>query len=328
MSTATTMLRGSVSRVLIDRRSFLAVVTVVTALLLSLLSPFFLTVDNILDMTKFGAVVGLLALAQTLVILAGGGGIDLSVGSILSLAGIGMGLLVGGGVPVWIAAGCAVVIGLALGALNGLLVTVIGIPPLIATLGTLYAYESAAFVAAGGVTLTGFASAGYPFLGQGTVAGVPAQVLLVLLPAYAVVGVVIARSTFGRRVYEVGSNERAASLVGVSPARIRFVVYTASGLLAGLGAVVTNSWLLAARPGAGTGLSLQTITIAVLGGTSIFGGRGTVSGTLLAVLLIVVLGSGLQLAGVEQVWQIGILGALLVLSVMVNNLLSARAGTR
>lgn len=319
---------GSWSRALVDRRAFLVVLTVATAAVMSVLSPFFLTVGNVLDMTKFGAVVGLLALGQTLVILAGGGGIDLSVGSTLSLAGIGMGLLVGAGVNVWVAALCAVGIGLALGALNGFLVTTVGIPPLIATLGTLYAYESAAFVAAGGVTLTGFDTAGYAFLGQGTVAGVPAQVLCVLLPAYAVVGLLTARSTFGRRVYEVGNNERAASLVGVSPGRVRFVVYCLSGLLAGVGAVVTNSWLLAARPGAGGGLALQVITIAVLGGTSIFGGRGTVSGTLLAVLLIVVLNSGLQLAGVDQVWQIGILGGLLVASVMANNLFAARAGVR
>lgn len=320
--------RGSRQRLLADRRAFLVVVTLATAVVMSLLSPFFLTVSNVLGMTKFGAVVGLLALGQTLVILAGGGGIDLSVGSALSLSGISMGLLVNAGVGVWPAAALAVAVGLVLGAVNGILVTVVRIPPLIATLGTLYAYESAAFVAAGGVTLTGFATAGYPFLGQGTIAGVPAQVLLVLLPAYAVVGVLMARSTFGRRVYEVGNNERAAGLVGASPARVRFVAYCLSGLLAGIGAVVTNSWLLAARPGAGSGLALQVITIAVLGGTSIFGGRGTVSGTLLAVLLIVVLNSGLQLAGVDQVWQIGILGGLLVVSVMVNNLLAQRAGVR
>lgn len=320
--------RGVRAGLLADRRAFLVALTIATAAAMSVLSPFFLTVTNVLDMTKFGVVVGLLALGQTLVILAGGGGIDLSVGTALSLSGIAMGLLVNAGVNVWLAALVAVAVGLALGGVNGFLVTVVRIPPLIATLGTLYAYESAAFVAAGGVTLTGFGTAGYPFLGQGTVLGVPAQVLLVLLPAYAVIGVVTARSAFGRRIYEVGNNERAASLVGVSPARVRFVVYCLSGMLAGVGAVVTNSWLLAARPGAGSNLVLQVITIAVLGGTSIFGGRGTVSGTLLAVLLIVVLNSGLQLAGVDQVWQIGILGGLLVVSVMANNLLAKRAGTR
>lgn len=331
MSTATTARatrRLDLPRLLADRRPFLVVLTLVTGALMSVLSPFFLSVDNILNITKFGAVIGLLALGQTLVVLGGGGGIDLSVGSMLGLSGISMGLLVGAGTNVWLAAAAAVGVALLLGVCNGVLVTAVGIPPLIATLGTLYAYESAAFVAADGVTLTGFATAGYPFLGQGVILGVPAQVVLVLLPAYSVVGILMWRSRFGRRVYEVGNNERAASLVGVSPARVRFALYCLSGLLAGVGAVVTNSWLLAARPGAGSNLVLQTITIAVLGGTSIFGGRGTISGTLLAVLFIVVLSSGLQLAGVDQVWQLGILGAVLVVSVMANNLLTARSGRR
>jgi ribose/xylose/arabinose/galactoside ABC-type transport system permease subunit len=307
---------------------FLIAVTLVTAVVMSFLSPFFLSFDNILSITKFGVVVGLLALGQTLVILGGGGGIDLSVGSLLGLAGICMGLLVNTGVNVWIAAAITLVIGSLLGAINGALVTVIGIPPLIATLGTLYAYESAAFVAAKGVTITGFAQAGYPFVGQGRILGIPAQVVLTLVPAYALAGLMMARHRFGRRIYEVGNNERAASLVGTSPNQVRFALYCISGLLAGLGAVVTNSWLLAARPGAGSNLVLQTITIAVLGGTYIFGGSGTVSGTLLAVVFIVILSSGLQLAGVDQVWQLGALGFLLVLTVMVNNLLTARSGGR
>ncbi len=317
-----------VSRMLSDRRLFLVLVTIATGVVMSLLSPFFLSVDNILNITKFGVVIGLLALGQTLVILGGGGGIDLSVGSMLGLSGICMGLMVNAGVNVWVAAVITLGIGLLLGAFNGVLVTVIGIPSLIATLGTLYAYESAAFVAAKGVTITGFAQAGYPFLGQGKILGVPAQVVLALIPAYLLVGAMTGYHRFGRRIYEVGNNERAASLVGISPARVRFVLYGFSGLLAGLGAVVTNSWLLAARPGAGGNLVLQTITIAVLGGTYIFGGRGTVSGTLLAVVFIVVLSSGLQLAGVDQIWQLGALGALLVLTVMVNNLLTARSGSR
>lgn len=317
-----------IRRVLTDRRLFLVLVTLATGAVMSLLSPFFLSVDNIFNISKFGVVIGLLALGQTLVILGGGGGIDLSVGSMLGLSGICMGLMVNAGANVWVAAAVTLIVGVLLGACNGVLVTVIGIPPLIATLGTLYAYESAALVAAKGVTLTGFAQGGYPFLGQGEILGIPAQVILALIPAYLIVGAITGYHRFGRRIYEVGNNELAASLVGISPARVRFVLYSVSGLLAGLGAVVTNSWLQAARPGAGGNLVLQTITIAVLGGTYIFGGRGTVSGTLLAVVFIVVLSSGLQLAGVDQIWQLGVLGALLVATVMVNNLFTARSGSQ
>lgn len=311
-----------------DRTTLLAGLVVVTAVVMSLISPYFLDVDNLLSMTQFGAVIGLLALGQTLVILGGGGGIDISVGSMLSLCGVAMGLAVGAGVPVWPAALVALVAGLLLGALNGALVTVVGIPPLIATLGTLYLFASAAQVLAGGTQISGFDTDGFSFLGRGTVAGIPVQVLLVLLPVYALAAWLMRRSLFGRRVYEVGNNDKALLLVGASPERVRFALYCTSGLLAGLGAVVTNAWLLVARTGAGNGMELQSITIAVLGGTYIFGGKGKVSGTLLAVLLIVILTSGLQLAGVDPSWQAGILGTVLIVSVVLNNVVVRRSGER
>lgn len=317
-----------VTNLLRDRTALLLVLILVTSVVMSVISPYFLVLDNLLTMTQFGAVIGLLALGQTLVILGGGGGIDISVGATLSLCGVLMGLVVGEGVNVWAAAGLALAAGLLLGALNGFAVTVVGIPALIATLGTLYLFGSAAQVLAGGTQVGGFDQAGFSFLGTGTVAGIPAQVLFVLLPAYALAAWVMRRSLFGRRVYEVGNNGQASRLVGSSPARTRFVLYCVSGLLAGLGAVVTNSWLLVARPGAGEGFELQSITIAVLGGTYIFGGRGRVSGTLLAVLLIVILGSGLQLAGVDPSWQGGVLGVVLVLAVVLNNAFLRGRGER
>ncbi len=315
-------------RFLRDRSASLVGLILFTAIVMSLISPYFLNVENLLAMTQFGAVIGLLALGQTLVILGGGGGIDISVGSMLSLCGVAMGLLVGAGAPVWVAAGATLVIGVGLGAFNGLLITVVGIPALITTLGTLYFFGSTAQVLARGSQIVGFDQAGFPFLGTGTLLGIPVQVLLVLLPVYAVAAWVMRRTLFGRRVYEAGNNDKAVRLVGASPSRVRFLLYCSSGLLAGLGAVVTNAWLLVARPGAGSGFELQSITIAVLGGTFIFGGRGQVSGTLLAVLLIVVLSSGLQLAGVDPAWQAGVLGTVLVLSVVLNNLVIRRSGER
>lgn len=329
MSSISFLPRGErISSLLRDRTALLVALILVTSVVMSLISPYFLVLNNLLTMTQFGAVIGLLALGQTLVILGGGGGIDISVGSMLSLCGVLMGLTVGRGVNVWVAVGIGLAIGLLLGALNGFLITVIGIPALIATLGTLYLFGSAAQVLPGGTQIGGFDQAGFSFLGTGTVLGVPTQVLFVLLPVYAVTAWIMHRSLFGRRVYEVGNNDQASRLVGASPARTRFALYCISGLLAGLGAVVTNSWLLVARPGAGAGFELQSITIAVLGGTHIFGGRGRVSGTLLAVLLIVILSSGLQLAGVDPSWQGGVLGVVLVLSVVLNNAFIRRSGQR
>lgn len=320
--------RPPVGRLLADRRIFLVVLAVLIGAVMAVLSPFFLQLPNLLNMTKFGAVIGLLALGQTLVILGGRGGIDLSVGATLSLCGVVMGIAVGAGLNIWLAALVAILTGLALGAFNGLLVSAVGVPPLIATLGTLYVYASLALVIAGGTQITGFDQSGFAFIGRATILGVPAQVLLVLLPAYLLVGAVLAYTRWGRSVYQVGNSDRAALLVGISPGRVRFWLYAVAGMLAGVGAVVTNSWLLVARPGAGTGLELQAITTAVLGGTYIFGGEGKASGTLLAVLVVVILSSGLQLAGVDAVWQSGVIGAVLVLSVVVSAGFAARSGRR
>jgi ribose/xylose/arabinose/galactoside ABC-type transport system permease subunit len=307
---------------LTDRRTMLAAVFVAMLLTFSWLSPALVRPALLLDITKFGVVVGLLTLGQTLIILSGRGGIDLSVGSTLSLAGIVMGLAVEAGVPVWPAAGLAIVTGVVLGAVNGALIAFVGIPALIGTVGTLFLYGSLALVISGGTAVSGYGDAGFPFLGQGTVLGMPAQLILVLLPAYAVLGWLVARTRFGRTIYEVGNGDRAARLVGRSPNLLRFWLFCLSGGLAGLGAVVTNSWLQTARPAAGAGLELQAVTIAVLGGTHIFGGRGRLSGTFLALFVVILLNAGLQFNGIDQVWQSGVLGALLVGSVVLNNLLS------
>ncbi len=322
--TLSSMARSAASsRALItDRRIMLAAVLIAMLVTFSFISPALVRPSLLLDITKFGVVVGLLTLGQTLIILSGRGGIDLSVGSTLSLAGIMMGLAVQAGVPVWPAAGLAILTGVLLGAVNGALIAFVGIPALIGTVGTLFLYGSLALVISGGTAISGFGAAGFPFLGQGTVLGMPAQLLLVLLPAYAVIGWLVARTRFGRTIYEVGNGDTAARLVGRSPNLLRFWLFCLSGGLAGLGAVVTNAWLQTARPAAGAGLELQAVTIAVLGGTHIFGGRGRLSGTFLALFVVILLNAGLQFNGIDQVWQSGVLGALLVGSVVLNNLLS------
>lgn len=308
--------------ILTDRRTMLAILLVGMLVVFSQISPALVRPSLLLDITKFGVVVGLLSLGQTLIILSGRGGIDLSVGSMLSLSGIVMGLAMNAGVPIWLAAGVAILTGVALGAFNGVLIAVVGIPALIGTVGTLFLYGSLALVVSGGRAISGYSDAGFAFIGQGTILGMPAQLVLVLLPVYAVLGWMVARTRFGRTIYEVGNGDRAARLVGRSPSALRFWLFCLSGGLAGLGAVVTNSWLQTARPAAGAGLELQAVTIAVLGGTHIFGGRGRLGGTFLALFVVILLNAGLQFNGIDQVWQSGVLGALLIGSVVLNNLLS------
>lgn len=309
-----------------DRRVLLGVLIVLVGALMSLLSPYFLRPENLLSMTQFGAIIGLLALGQSIVILGGRGGIDLSVGSTMSLAGVVMGLAATHlAIGPWASAVIAVICGVGLGAVNGFLIAVLRLPALITTLSTLFLYASLALVLTGGGQLGGFESDGFPSLGQSAIAGIPTQVVAVLVPAFAIAIWMQYRTVFGRRLHQIGSSDHAAALAGTNVERLRFSLYCMSGGLAALAAVISNAWLLTARPGAGTGLELQAITIAVLGGIDIFGGRGHLSGVFLAVMLVVVLTSGLQLAGVGNSVQGGILGVVLVLAALLNNLLNRRA---
>lgn len=306
------------------RLGFLIAANVVAAVVMSQLSPYFVTVGNGQAMLQFGAVIALLALGQTLVIVTGGGGIDLSVGSVLSLAGVLFGLMFTKlGIPIPVAVVAAVAAAALMGAVNGVLVTVVGISPIIATLGTLYLYGSLAVVITDGVPVSGFPE-WFGFIGQRTLAGIPTQILLVVAPIAVLLGWVVARTALGRSIYLVGVNELAARLSGIAVARTRIVVYSLSGALAGVGGIVTASWLLSARPDAGTGYELQAITVAVLGGTNIFGGEGTLGGALLAVLVVTMVGQGLQLANVDPTWQLGILGVLLLVAVTLNEFVLRR----
>ncbi len=307
-----------------DRPRFLVLVLVLTFVVFALTTPDFATVYNTFNMTQYGVEIGLLALGETLVISSGGGSIDLSVGSILSLSGVVMGMLtLWVKMNVWLSALLGVLSGGALGALNALLITRVGIPALIVTLGTLYAYASAALVLTNTVPISGLPE-GFFALGQSQVLRIPLQVLVVFLPVALVLNYALRQTVFGRYLYAVGTNEVAARFAAIDVRAVRFWVFTISGVLAGLAAAVMTSRVASARPDAGTGYELQAITIAVLGGTSIMGGEGTIFGTILGVLVITILSNGLQLAGVHPIWQLGAVGLVLVATVLLNQWLTRR----
>ncbi len=310
-----------------DRPRFLILVLVLAFLVFALTTADFATLYNVFNMTQYGVEIGLLALGETLVIISGGGSIDLSVGSVLSLSGVFMGLLtMRAGVDVWLAAPLGILSGGLLGAINALFITRIGIPALIVTLGTLYAYASAALVLTDTVPISGLPEHFF-VLGQSNVLGVPFQVLVIFIPVALVLHVALRRTIFGRNLHAVGTNEVAARFAAINVQAVRFWVFTLSGLLAGLAAVVMTSRVASARPDAGVGYELQAITIAVLGGTNMLGGEGTVLGTILGVLVITVLSNGLQLAGIHPIWQLGAVGIVLVVTVLLNQWL-ARRGLR
>jgi erythritol transport system permease protein len=306
----------------------------------SSLSPAFLTQGNLVMLAKHVALNAILALGMTFVVLSGG--IDLSVGSIAGLAGMTAGCLLHDGlvlrplgVVVYFSAPSVIVIGLlvgvAVGALNGLLVVRARVAPFIATLGTLYVARGAALLLSGGATfpnLVGRAdlgNTGFTLLGTGTFLRLPAPIwiMAVLGAAFAFVA---ARTPFGRRVYAVGDNERAAALVGIRVARVRLAVYMISGFCAALTGLVIASQLQAAHPATGATFELSAIAAVVLGGTSLSGGRGSIGGTLVGAFVIGVLNDGLVLLGVSEFWQIVIKGIVIVVAVVVDQLAS-RPGT-
>lgn len=309
-----------------DRRVVLLIIIVFSLLLMSFISPYFMNSANLLSLLRYSTVVGLLALAQTPIILGGSGGIDLSVGSSLSLSSVVFGLLaVRVGLNPWVAVIATLLISLLFGLFNGFFITIIKLPPLIVTLASMYLFSSAAMVLSGGKDINGFDSHHFALLGQGVFLDIPNQVLFVLIPSFIILSFVMRKSIFGRHVFAIGSSAEAAKLAGIKVVTTRIYLYMLSSFLAAIGAIVTASWLLNARPTSGNELLLPSITIAVLGGIVITGGIGTISGTFLALLLVAILSSGMQLAGIDSTFQIGLLGFVLLISILIRSKDQARA---
>jgi rhamnose transport system permease protein len=304
-------------RRLLRHETILAVLVVVALVVLAAQSDRFFTADNLLNQGRLMAEVGLVALTMTFVIVTGG--IDLSVGSMLGLSAILVGVLwknMGLALPV--AMVLAVAAGGLAGLLNGFIITRFKVPPLIATLATLALYRGLAEGISQSRSVRGYPEWFYA-LGQGEAAGVPVQVWIMVV-AVAVSAAILGLTTFGRATYAVGANEIAARFAGVAVDRTRLLVYTASGLMSGLAAVIFVSRVSTTRSDMGTGLELDVITAVVLGGTSIFGGKGTIMGTVLGLALIQALRSGLSLAGVKGDGTIVVIGLVLIGAILVSNL--------
>jgi erythritol transport system permease protein len=300
----------------------------------AIMSPAFLTTGNLTILVKHVAINAILAVGMTFVILSGG--IDLSVGSVAGLAGMIAGGLIHTGLvlrpfgivvyfQVWLVVAIALLAGSAVGAANGLLVSRLRVAPFIATLGTLYAARGAAMLLSGGATfpnLTGkpeLGNTGFPVLGSGSPLAIPMSIWLML--GFAAIGAFLAmRTPFGRQVYAVGGNERAAELSGVRVKRIKFSVYVISSFCAAMVGLIIASQLVAAHPATGETFELNAIAAVVLGGTSLMGGRGGVGGTIIGAFVIGVLADGLVLMGVSEFWQMVIKGLVIVLAVVLDQM--------
>jgi rhamnose transport system permease protein len=321
MATPLALTGGLLARGLVRHEAVLALVLVAALIVLATLSDRFLTADNLLNQGRLMAEVGLVALPMTLIIVTGG--IDLSVGSIMGLCAIMLGY---GWQNLGLPLGLSIAMTLALGALaglvNGLIITRIGVPPLITTLATLALYRGLAEGISQARSVRGYPEWFFA-LGQGEIAGVPTQLWL-LLAAILVFAVLLARTTFGRMLYAIGNNETAARFSGLPVDRAKLAIYALSGLTAGLAACIFVSRVTTTRSDMGSGLELDVIAAVVLGGTSIFGGTGTILGTVLGVVLVQLLKNGLALTGVKGDATILVIGTVLILSILLSNLLGGR----
>ena len=313
---------------LLKGRTFIALIAVV--LFFSFGAPNFLSPDNAVIMAKHVALNAFLAIGMTFVIISGG--IDLSVGSTVGLTGMVAGFLLLHGLElghyiVWFNVfeiiGIALLLGVAIGAINGWLITKLNVAPFIATLGTLYIARGAALLSSDGATFPNLegkvehGTTGYPLLGTLTFIGVPLTIWLLIAIGLAA-AYLAARTPLGRHIYAVGGNERAATLSGVKVNRVKLFVYMFSGFCAAIVGLIISSQLVASHPLTGETFELNAIAAAVLGGTSMSGGRGKIGGTIIGAFVIGILSDGLVMMGVSSFWQTVIKGLVIITAVVVD----------
>lgn len=306
---------------LLRHETMLAAILLVALIVLGALNNRFLTLDNLLNQGRLTTEVGLIALPMTFIIITGG--IDLSVGSIVGLCAILLGYSWKNlGFPLPLAIGFSLLVGAAAGFLNGIVITRMKVPPLIMTIATLALYRGLAEGISQARSVRGYPEWFY-FIGQENLFGVPAQLWLFLI-AIVVSAIVLDRTIFGRTLYAIGNNETAARFSGLPVDRDKLIIYTLSGFMAGLSACVLVSRVTTTRSDMGIGYELDVIAAVVLGGTSIFGGVGTIWGTVVGLAMIQLLKNGLALTGVKGDATIVVIGTVLILSTLVASSLQRR----
>ncbi|MDQ0063231.1 ABC transporter permease [Paenibacillus harenae] len=274
----------------------------------------FLTVNNLLNVLRQVSINALIAFGMTFVILTGG--IDLSVGSILALSSALSAGLMAGGTDTWIAVIAGLGAGMAMGAVNGLLVAKGRLAPFIVTLATMTVFRGLTLVYTDGKPITGL-NKDFALLGKGYFLQIPMPIIWMVV-SFAVLYIILKHTTFGRRVYAIGSNEEATWLSGISTSKVKVWVYSISGLLAAISGLILTSRLNSSQPTAGVSYELDAIAAVVLGGTSLSGGRGWIVGTLIGAVIIGVLDNGLNLLNVSSFYQQVVKGAVILVAVLLD----------
>ena len=282
---------------------------------LSILSPNFLTVANLTNIVKQVSINGILAIGATYVLLSGG--IDLSPGSLVALTGVvAASFSHPGEYPVFVPILAGLAVGALFGAINGFVIAKGKIPPFIVTLGMWTAARGVALVYTDGRPVIDVSDS-YRFIGGGYIFGVPILIYFLVI-VFVIAYFVLNNTVFGRRVYAIGGNETAAQVSGINVNAVKIAVYSIAGLLAGLGGILLSSRILSGSPVAGTGYELDAIAAAVIGGTSTSGGVGKLYGTMVGALIIGVMNNGLDLLNVSSYYQQIVKGVIIVLAVYID----------
>lgn len=313
----------NVKKILIDNKSLVGLLLMMAVI--SVLSPNFLSVDNLLNILRQTSINAIIAVGMTYVILTAG--IDLSVGSVLALAGAVCASMISADTPLLLAVVATLLIGGALGAANGVVVSLLGVQPFIATLVGMTILRGATLVYTGGRPIsTGDFDVAESFyqIGGGYVGPIPVPVVVILL-VFALFWVILNHTRFGRYVYAIGGNESVTRIAGIHVTRVKVLVYALSGMMAALAGMILTARLESAQPTAGIGYELDAIAAVVLGGTSLMGGRGTLVGTLIGALIIGVLNNALNLMDVSSYFQQIAKGSVILLAVVVDSRVKSSA---
>lgn len=292
-----------------------AIGLIILVIVLSFLSDYFFTVNNLLNIIRQVSIIAIMAFGMTFVILTGG--IDLSVGSLLAVsAAVTAGLIINIGIFYLLVIPIGMLIGVLLGGFSGLMVAKAKMPAFIVTLGMMTIARGLTLIYTDGRPISGF-NEDFRFIGAGHIGGIPVPVIIMLIILF-ICYITLKKTPYGRYVYAIGGNEEAAKLSGINVDRIKMSVYALSGLLSAISGIILASRLNSAQPTAGSGYELDAIATVVLGGTSLSGGQGGVVGTLIGALIIGVLNNGLNLLNVSSFYQQVAKGAVILIAVYID----------
>ncbi|MFC1543171.1 ABC transporter permease [Candidatus Neomarinimicrobiota bacterium] len=283
-------------------------------IVLWILTPYFLTIPNLLNIAQQTSINAIIAVGMTFVIITAG--IDLSVGSIVAFSGVVLASALQASIPLPIALLIGLAVGASCGLVNGILITYGRLPPFISTLGMMSVARGAALLYTGGRPISGFSS-GFRYLATGEILHIPVPVVIMVL-VYVIAHIVLTRTKLGRYAYAIGGNEEATTLSGVNVKFFKAMVYGLCGMLSGLAAIILTARLNSAQPIAGMMYELDAIAATVIGGTSLMGGEGRIVGTLIGALIMGVLRNGLNLLGISSFVQQTVIGSVIIIAVLMD----------